>query len=97
MFRAIVSRPSVAIGSKGEYKKQTVGIYLMDKDGVEDDFPTPVGVVLKVTDPDYPKGEYTVSPASFGVTGDKYGNTSFSVNRLILTPRKEAARRPAAA
>lgn len=95
MFRVIVKRPGVVVGSKG-YRKQTIGVFLVDKDGVEDDFPTPVGLLHGPEDKDYEPGTYTISPASFGISGDKYGNTSFTVKRLHLVPAQAAAGRKAA-
>jgi hypothetical protein len=97
MFRVVITRPSVPVGTKG-YKKQTLGIYLVDRDGVEDDFPSKMEILLGPDQADYPAGKYTIHPASFGLQADKYGASSLHVNRLRLSPVVEqATRKPAAA
>lgn len=96
MFRVVVKRPAVAIGTKG-YRKQQIGIFLIDKDGVEDDFPSRMDVMRGPDDQDYPPGEYVISPASFALQADKYGSSSLVVSRLVLKPAIQQATRKAAA
>lgn len=97
MFRVIVKRPAVAVGTKG-YRKQQIGIFLVDKDGVEDDFPSRTDVMRGPDDKDYPPGEYTIHPCSFGMKSDDFNNSVFGLSRLVLVPAaKEATRTPRAA
>lgn len=97
MFRVIVKRPGVAVGKKG-YRKQPAGIFLVDKDGVVDDFPTRFDVFRGPDDQDYPPGEYTMSPASITVQSDKYGSGQITISRVQLIPNlQQATRKPAAA
>lgn len=88
MFRVIVKRASVPVGNKG-WKKQQAGVFLVDKDGVVDDFPSRIDVMRGPEDKDYPPGEYVLSPATFTVQADKYGSGQLSVGRLILLPAKK--------
>jgi len=94
MFRVIVKRPAVAVGTKG-WRKQAIGVYLVDKDGVEDDFPSKIEVMRGPDDKDYPPGEYDIHPASFTVKADDYGSPTLTVGRLQLHPRMAKAARAA--
>lgn len=97
MFRVIITRASVAVGTKG-WRKQSAGIFLIDKDGVVDDFPTKFDVMRGPEDKDYPPGEYQMNPASVTVQADKYGSGHVTVSRIILVPQvKEATRKAAGA
>jgi len=95
MFRVIVKRPAIAVGQKG-YRKQQIGIYLVDAQGVEDDFPSRMDVMRGPDDKDYPPGEYTINPASFRLVADKYGSSSLTVDRLVLSPTIKTADRKTA-
>ena len=95
MFRVSIRRPGVAVGNKG-YRKQAIGIYLIDATGLEDDFPSQSAVLLGPDDKDYPPGDYTISPSSFGLVADKFGNASLGIKRIVLVPViKEAGRKAA--
>jgi len=85
MFDCVVSRPAVAVGTKG-YRKQTLGVYLIDSHGVVDDFPTKLELLLGKEEPDYPPGKYTIHPASFAVRQNDFGSSELSCTRIKLVP-----------
>jgi len=86
MFRVIVSkRAAVAVGKKG-YRKQAVGIFLIDKDGVEDEFPSRIDVLRGPDERDYPPGEYAIHPSSFAVSMNEFGSAQLGLGFLSLSP-----------
>jgi len=85
MFRVLVKRPAVAVGQKG-YRKQQIGVVLIDANGQEDDFPSRVDVLRGPDEKDYPPGEYLISPSSFGIKTNEFGSAELGVTRLLLHP-----------
>jgi len=90
MFQAKVTRPPVAIGSKG-WQKQSVWIFLYNPDGSLMDFPVEFPMLVEGGKPGYGSGDYTVDPSSFILARDEKGNAVLRVGRLKLLPAKSTA------
>lgn len=90
MLTVKITRPGVVKQSKAgnPYTVQTGTCLFLGRDGQPEETPR---IIEFMTDVSYPAGEYTISPASFGV--GQYDK--LEIKRLVLSPSGAGAKSPA--
>lgn len=91
MLNIVVTKPEIrelkgtgkTSGKPYHLRIQTAHAYTIDADGVQAEFPEKFEIMLRDTEQPYPRGKYTLHPASMVV---KEGRLAFGDVRLVPAP-----------
>jgi hypothetical protein len=95
MLNIVVTKPEIrelkgtgkTSGKPYHLRIQTAHAYMLDADGVQSEFPEKFEIMLREADQPYPRGKYTLHPASLAVKDGR-----LTVGDVRLVPAAPAAK-----